>query len=330
MSKMSKEKMNLKELWEYFDKQDLFKMIRRAIINDDYLWIVIHGPPRSSKSTLALWIVWYIYNMDWEKTYQATIFNLQDLMHRIINGIPMRVPTKNKLHNRVPIILYDDFGVHSNKADTQHSTAWDIFKGGFDALGTEIGVLLATMVSAEEPTSQLQNKYNIEVTVYKKGFYKVDKVVWLQDYKGFRPKMKKWCIVENGRFPKIPDKHYAPYDSKRTDLTKEVFVRIQDAITVDRLEIVLKMMKPSDLNLLKIIDKNGAINYQKARKELEDDYKQTLIRCKARGLVTTQDYGKDNYKIELTPLGFDALETIRNKDKAKEKSIHIKDKHGYR
>ena len=75
--------MNLKQVREVFDTQPLFRRIRRAIYKDDYLWIVIHGPPRSSKSTLALWIDWYIYN-EWIKAMQATTFNLQGIMYRII------------------------------------------------------------------------------------------------------------------------------------------------------------------------------------------------------------------------------------------------------
>jgi len=317
--------MSLDELWHWFDKQPLFKIIRQAIINDDYLWIVVHGPPRSSKSTLMLWILWYIYNKDWNKVYQAITFKLEELMNNIIKGIPIRVPTKNKLHKRVPIIGYDDFSVHSNKADTQHSSAWDIFKGGFDALGTEIGVLLATMVNAESPTSQLQNKYNIEVIVPRKGVYKVDRVVWLQDYRGFRTKMKKWCIVDNATFPKIPDKYYKPYDKRRMSLTKEVYVRIQDAMSIDKLDIVLKMIKPSDIQLLKLIDLNGPIYYKKAREDLKELYKQTVIRCKSRGLIITSDHGSYNYKLEITPLAIDVLESLKNKDTARKKSIYKKE-----
>jgi len=317
--------MSLKELKEYFDQHPLFRRIRKAIYDDSYLWIVIHGPPRSSKSTLALWILWYIYG-DWTQAYSAITFNLQGLMHKIINGVPVRFPTSNGLHKRVPILLYDDFGVHSNKADTQHSSAWDIFKGGFDALGTEIGVLLATMVNAEEPTSQLKDKYNIEITVNKKGRFKYDEVIWLQDYKGFRTKMKKHFIA-NGFFPKIPDQWYNPYDEMRQNLTKEVFVRIQDAITMDQLDIVLKMIKPSDIQLLELIDMNGPVKYDKAQEELQGLYKQTFTRCKARNLIVTEDYGSRNYKIELTPLAKDVLESLKNKEKSRNKSIYKKERH---
>ena len=95
--------------------------------------------------------------------------------------------------------------------------------------------------------------------------------------------MKKHFIA-TGFFPKIPDKWYNPYDEMRQDLTKEVFVRIQDAITIDQLDIVLKMIKPSDIQLLELIDQNGPLVYRKAQEELKSLYKQTFIRCKARNL----------------------------------------------
>lgn len=155
-------------VWE---SSRLFRDIRNAILDDGYIWAVVHGPPRSSKTTLALWAAYSVYE-DWEKVLKATVFNLPSVIHRIQNGIPERWPTVNGLHMRFPLLIWDDYGVFSNKADTKHSTSFDIFKGSFDALGTELAVLMATMVDAEEATSQLQNKYNAEVTVNSKGNYK--------------------------------------------------------------------------------------------------------------------------------------------------------------
>ena len=51
---------------------------------------------------------------------------------------------------------WDDFGAYSNKAVTQYQEAWDHFKGGFDILGTKLGVMVATMVDPLEPTFQIR------------------------------------------------------------------------------------------------------------------------------------------------------------------------------
>ena len=288
----------------------LFQDVKNAILDDGYLWIVVHGPPRSSKSTLALWIAKYIYG-DWNSVYEATIFNLTNLMDRIVHGRPCRWWTLNKLHHRVPLLLYDDFGVHSNKADTQHSIAWDIFKGGFDAIGTELGVLLATMVDADEATSQLQNKYNAEVTVSRKGKYKYDRVEWMQDFRGFKKKLRKdW--QENGTFDPIPDEVYRRYDEMRKELTKEVFVRIQDALSIDSLDFVLRMIKPEDVKLLTLINDRGAIYHDTARSELGKAYKNTIRRCKARNLLVSTTTDGGHYRYDISNLGKDVLVALEN------------------
>jgi hypothetical protein len=295
----------------------LFQDIKNAILDDGYIWAVIHGPPRSSKSTLALHAGYYIYQ-DWDKVIDAIIFNLPSLMNRIETGKPCRWPTVNGLHRRVPLVVYDDFGVHSNKADTQHSSAWDIFKGGFDCIGTELGVLLATMVNAEEATSQLQNKYNVEITVKTKGHYKYDKVEWLQDYKGFRTRMKKtW--VENGTFDPIPKEVYQRYDQMRMELTKEVFVRIKDALSYDNMDFLLRMLKPEDEQFLRLIDNKGPTRFEAAIDTLQEKTKDTITRCRARNLIISVNAGKGHCKYEISQLGKDLLMTLDSDERASQR-----------
>lgn len=293
-----------------FEKTELFKDIRKAIFDDGYLFICVHGPPRSSKTTLAFWAAQSVYE-DWDKVLAATVFNLPSVMQRIEDGKPERWPTVNGLHMRVPLLLWDDLAVHSDKADTQHSTAWDIFKGGFDCLGTAIGVLIATMVDAGALTSQLQGKYNAEVFVNSKGHYKYDRVNWLQDFSGFRTKMKKeW--IENGTFDPIPMDVYKEYDELRRDLTKQVFVRLKDALAMDTLDQLLKILKPADIMLLRLIDQKGPVKYDTAKEVLGEKYKDTLTKCKARSLVIPTNLGNNNYKLELSSIGYNVLEALDN------------------
>jgi hypothetical protein len=89
---------------------------------------------------------------DIAKAYLEAIPNVS--VYELQKGIPERVPTRNGLHMRVPLLIWDDFGAHSNKAKTQHERGWDTFKGAFDTLGTKLGVLLANMVNPTEPTQQ--------------------------------------------------------------------------------------------------------------------------------------------------------------------------------
>lgn len=291
-----------------FESSILFKDIRAAIYDDGYQFSCVHGPPRSSKSTIALWAAYSVYE-DWDKVLNCTIFNLPSLIQRMEDGLPERWPTSNGLHMRVPIIVWDDFGVHGNKADTQHSTAWDIFKGGFDALGTAIGVLMATMVDAGEATQQLQGKYTHEITVSNKGKYKYDRVYWKQDFNGFHTIMKKeW--IENGEFEPLPLEFYKKYDASRCDLAKQVFVRLKDSLSLDTVDMLLKILKPSDIQLLRLIETKGPLKYELIKTALGEAYDNTMTKCRARSLVIATNMGSNHYKLDLSSIGVSVLEAL--------------------
>ena len=293
----------------WLNNHQLFRDLRETVDSDSYLWMVVHGPPRSSKTTLALWCAYSLYR-DWHTALKATVFSLPSVIHRIRDEkILPRWPSRNNLHMRIPCIIYDDFGVSSNKAYTQHSIAWDQFKGASDALGTELGILIATMVDAGEATSQLQNKYQAELIVNSKGKYKYDQVEWLQDYKGFRSKIKKTWI-QNGKFPPMPEEFYREYDQMRIELTKEAFIRISDAFSVDYLDQSLRMIKESDIELLRLIDNRGPIKYDIARDVLGEDYKLTLTRCRARDWIISTCVGPNQYRLDLGSLGKDILDAL--------------------
>lgn len=296
-----------------FEQSQLFKDIRAAILEDGYLFGTIHGPPRSSKSTIGLHAGHSVYE-DWDKTLAATVFNLPSVIQRMEDGKPERWPTINGLHMRVPYLLWDDFSVGGgNKAESQHSLAWDVFKGSFDCLGTSIGVLMLTMVDAGSATAQLAGKYNLEVFVNTKGKYKYDKVIWKQDYNGFNTIMKKRCI-EYGEFEPIPAEYYKQYDAMRQDLNQQAFVRLKDALAIDTVEMLLKILKPEDIMLLRLIQKLGPTKYDKAKEELGEQYKDTLTRCKARSLIIPTKLHNNNYKLDLSSIGFDVLAALDKTD----------------
>lgn len=230
------------------------------------------------------------------------------------DGIPERWPTANGIHTRVPYTLWDDFAVGGgNKAVSQHSLAWDEFKAAFDVLGTKIGVLMLTAVDAGSATQQLQGKYNIEVFITTKGKYKYDKVHWKQDYTGFRVMMKKECI-ETGTFKPIPPSIYKQYDEMRMELTDQAFVRLEDAMATDTLDSLLQLLKPTDIQLIQLIDSEGPIKYDRAKEILGEEYKLTLTRCKARSIVIPTNLGNNNYKLDLSSIGRDIIEVLKEND----------------
>ena len=112
-------------------KPKLIRDVWDAILNDKWMWIVVWGKPRCGKTTLQMQTAYEVYE-DWDKVLKSFVWNLSGLLYKMDKGEPELIPTLNKLHMRIPILLYDDWGAHSNKAETQYDRAWDIFKGGFD------------------------------------------------------------------------------------------------------------------------------------------------------------------------------------------------------
>lgn len=286
-------------------KIQLFEDIWHAVVDDRYMWFSVWGPPRCTKTTIAGWMLYSLYK-DWNKVLEATVFNLPQVLFKLKNGKPERWPTKNGLHFRVPALNWDDFGAYSNKAVTQYDESWDHFKGGFDVLGTKIGVLIATMVDPLEPTFQLQSKYTHEVQILDVGHYKYDRVEWQQDFKGWKPRTKKIFIEENTYDP-WPEWVYKKYDETRMELADEVMQRIEDSITTTHIASVLKLCKPLDFELLQVIEDRGQI-HQHVVEEYGKEGKQSILRLKSRGLIVPARQGDSTYyKYDLTPLGREAL-----------------------
>jgi hypothetical protein len=285
--------------------------IKNAIYDDGHLWIAIVGTQRSGKSSLALKLAYNVYK-DWEQARQSVVFNLNSLLHRMETQKPTVWPTKTPIvHKRVPLLIYDDFGVHSNKADTQHSSAWDIFKGGSDSIGTKLGVLLLTMVKADEATVQLQNKLHGTITIKTKGKYTYNRIDWQEDFYGHRTKIRK-VLTEHGEFTPIPKEVYQDYDQERQALVDEVFIRIKDALSTDSIDRILKLLRPEDETVLRLIDEQGAIIYDKA-------YEKVITRCKSRDLIISIPQQGKHTKYDLTQLGKDILMMIDSEEKIGQK-----------
>jgi ATPase subunit of ABC transporter with duplicated ATPase domains len=273
------------------------------------MWCVVWGEQRTGKTSLKMQIAYAIYH-DWDKVLQSFVFNLGGLLYKINKGEPERIPTANKLHMRVPIILYDDFGGQSNKAETQHDPSWDIFKGGFDVLGTQVAVIMASMVDPAEPTFQLIQKYTHELFLPQRGVYKYDRVIWSQDFKGWRPRRSKdW--IETNNFKPIPEDVYKQYDEMRLTLVDEMHQRIQDAIVESRTDQILKRLLDADVKLLETIQVRGPTYYEKLCEEVGPDTKDALVRCKARSLIVPIRKETGYYKYDLTDLGYEILDAVK-------------------
>jgi len=284
------------------------------ILDDKWMWMVVWGKQRTGKTTVQMQLAYSVYK-DWDKVLNSFVFNLSGLLYKMDKGKPEQILTRNMLHNRIPLLIYDDWGGSSNKAQTQYDKAWDVFKGGFDLLGTKVAIIIASMVDPSEPTYQLQQKYTHEIFVETRGIYKYDVVDWQQDYRGWQPKRKKeW--IETQKFKPVPDDVYKQYDEMRMALVDEVEQRIRDAIAETQTEYILKRIEPIDIKLLELIQASGPVYMKKIEHDVGPDARQILTRCKARNLVVPIRVHEDSlhyYKYDLTDLGIQILSAINKR-----------------
>jgi len=208
-------------------KIKLLRDIQHAIKDDDWMWIVVWGKPRTGKTTIQLKTAFDVYQ-DWDKVLQSIVFNLNGILYKMKKGEPCKIRTDNGLHDRVPILLPDDFGAQCNKAKTQHEPAWDIFKGAFDTLGTKVAVIMASMGNPSGATQQLQEKYTHEVYVESRGHAKYDVVQWQQNFNGWQARQDKTWLC-SFPFEPAPMDVYKEYDAMRLDLVDELIQQIDDA-----------------------------------------------------------------------------------------------------
>jgi len=303
---------------------------QEEVLSGKYTWKVIWGPPRWGKTIVAGWILYFLYDGDWEQVLNAIVFNLDGVMHRIENGLPCKQWTRDGLYNRVPGVVWDDFGAHSNKATTQSDPAFDVFKGGFDVLGTHIGVLLTTMLDPSEATYQLASKYSHEIRITSPieknvpGTYKYDVIEWKQDFRSNRIRQKKTWL-ETQTFNYWPRDIYLKYNAMRVSLSGEIFQRIKDKRRESETEKNLKMLKPSDIEVLKLIDARGPSNTRDIRNNLDDEQEfdpNTIMRLKSRNLLIPYKTPSGQYKHDISDLGLSILDAVRKvEDKKFKKNV---------
>jgi hypothetical protein len=298
----------LSKLEDERNKPRLIKDLWDAILEDGWMWIVVWGKPRSGKSTVQMKCAYEVYK-DWDLVLQSFVYNLAGILYKMNNGIPTRITTRNMLHNRVPILLPDDFGATGNKAKTQHEPAWDIFKGTFDTLATKIGVLMASMGTPTAPTQQLQEKYTHEIYVPEKGTAKYDVVGWQQNYSGWQPKQdKNW--IETFDFSPAPLDVYKEYDVVRMSLVDELVQLIQDSMAESQVLSTIRRLQQIDIDFMETVQTKGLVSNEWINRPENQKYKDALMRGKARSLIVPVRKGTVYY-YDLTDLGLEVLTTIK-------------------
>ncbi len=175
-----------------------------------------------------------------------------------------------------------------------------------------MGVLIANMVTPSSPTQQLTEKYSHELYVYSRGRCKYDRVKHQQDYYNFRTRQNKEWLCDF-TFDEIPKDVFKQYDEMRCSLADEVLVSIKDVMATTEMETILKRMKPTDVNLLRLIDRKGPTYSKAILEELGEEGKDTITRLKSKGIIVARRESAHYYRYDMTDLGSDVLAELDRK-----------------
>ena len=298
------------DLKAQFKREMQYKVIRdvwHAILEDDWMYVVAWSEPRKGKTTCKMRIAYAVYH-DWEMVLDCIFFNLSGLIYKMNHNLPTRIlEQKHKLHNRIPVLIGDDWGAQGNKAKTRDEPAWNLLKGAWDTYGTKVAVILVSMNQPDEITKQLASKYTHELYLPCRGVAKFDQVRWGQNFYGWQPQQNKdW--KQSFEFDEVPIDIYKRYDEQRMSLVDELNIAIEDKIIENDLDRTMKRMQPTDYDALQHIYQKGPIgDYDINKLDDPTGFKEILKRCRARNLLVPIRGAGGHYRQDLTALGIEIL-----------------------
>lgn len=292
-------KQRFKEEMEYKIVRDTWK----NILFDDWSWGCCWGPPRKGKSTCLLQLAFTVYH-DWDMVLNSVTFGAVGLIHKMEHHQPMRIwETVNRLHFRIPFLIYDDAGAGDNKSSTQHTEYFDLIKGAWDTYATQVANIWNSLNQPDELTRQLCNKYNAELFCYRRGIAKYDRTRWNQNFRGWQASQKKkW--KQTFEFEKLPRDVLVQYDEMRTSIVDQLNQRIHDKMALTEVDRLMKLSQPEDYKLLEFIQTNGALTDHDVGKLPN---REVLKRCKSRDLIFSRVDETRHSKYDLSELGIELL-----------------------
>lgn len=223
----------------------LLEEIRYCAANDSFFFGPMWGKNRRGKSSLALWLLYYIYG-DWETALNYLVFTLPDLLELIYQALRER--------KSIPLVVWDDMGVHAGKRTKSVTAVFKSFSEMFDAIGTVLHGLIGTCILPNSTVPALRERYLGEVLVEPRGHYNFMSYDWRIAY--YLPGQPYFCKVwcEEGNFYGVPPEVYSKYSPERDRLLAMKFAEVYEN-TYTLSSTAVKIDDVQRATLLKILSK---------------------------------------------------------------------------
>ncbi len=279
----------------------LLEEIRSCAKEDGWIFLPVWGANRLGKSSLVLQLLWYVYG-SWPLALEHLVFTLPDMIER------MKEARRTK--TQIPLLVWDDVGVHAGKRTKSFSTQFKAFSEAFDAFGSVVHGLLTTCIRPDSVIPAMRERYMGEVQVFARGRFKYIRYQWRISY--FMPGVPFFSkiYVEEAEFFPLPPDIYDHYRLDRARLLNMKLSEVEDLL-YDRSqqegEIKIGEVEKTALAyLLKKLDKTGkpAVRQPVMKDHLfsfgHDEYQVdgALAHLEARNLAVK----RGNYWV-ITPLG---------------------------
>jgi len=217
----------------------LLEELRRCNAEDDFVFLPFWGKPRKGKSTLALILLNYLLG-GWDDVLHYFVYNLPELL-----TLMYETRREKKI---LPLIVWDDFGVHGGKRTKSFDQAHKSFSELFDAIGKLCHGLVATGNRPDGTIPALRERYHGEVLVDPRGHFNYVSYEWkLAYYLPGQPYFAKiW--VEESDFGKVPDEIYKKYDEDRVRLLDVKMAEVEGMLSANT-SIKNQTFKMTDIDI---------------------------------------------------------------------------------
>ncbi|MEM4534968.1 MAG: hypothetical protein QW764_02870 [Desulfurococcaceae archaeon] len=168
------------------------------------------------KTTLALWLSYFLNGRSWEKVFETLCGNPYDLIRLLEPGgerknaivwdaVQMTAPAESG----VPKILRQ---LASYLSDTR----------------PEVACLIMTASNINAIASPLRKLVIFEVIVAERGVYEIQKITYHKNWNQPLFDLRRMEYIEEGTFPKLPDDIMARYESWRAENKAKIFAKIKE------------------------------------------------------------------------------------------------------